>query len=166
MAQENVAIVDAEKNGGVENGSSKAVTFYALKPHLVIPGSKANEAVLFYRDAFGADELKRAMHPKRKAEQEFLLILSAELKIGSSVFLVSDQANDTDAVGSAVFCLETDDVDRSINKAVAAGAAIIGEITEGEGGYFDGRVGKVKDPYGYIWTIFAPAEGCGNDEAV
>ncbi|XP_043722760.1 uncharacterized protein At5g48480-like [Telopea speciosissima] len=164
MAQENAAIVD-DQNGGVENGSSKAFTFSALKPHLTIPDSKANEAVQFYRNAFGGEELKRAMYPKRKAEQELPLILAAEIKLGSSVFLVSDQAEDSDVVGSAVFCLETEDVDGSVNKAVAAGATIIGEISEGEGGCCGGRVGKVKDPYGYIWMINAPAKECGNEEA-
>lgn len=85
------------QNGGSENGSPKAVKFTALKPQLFVEAPKANDAVLFYKAAFGAEEVNRVMHPKRKAEQEQPLILSAELKLGSSVFLVSDLTEDSSA---------------------------------------------------------------------
>ncbi|KAJ4954409.1 hypothetical protein NE237_011192 [Protea cynaroides] len=158
MAQENAAIVD------VQNGEHNGVSFFALKPQLVIPAPKANDAVQFYKNAFGAEELKRVMHPKRKAEQELPLIHSAELKLGSTIFSVSDQADDSDAVSSAVFCLETDDVAGAVDKAVAAGAVIIAEVSEGEGVDCGGCVGKVKDPYGLIWTICSPAKESANEE--
>ena len=65
-----------------------------FKPQLVVPGMKAEVAVQFYKAAFGAKELRRVAHPKRKAEQELPLILSAELKIGSSFLLVNDRFDD------------------------------------------------------------------------
>lgn len=83
---------------GVENGAAaKAVSVMVFKPQLVVPAMKADEAVLFYKAAFGAVELKRMNHPKRKAEQELPLILCAELKIGTSSFLVCDQTEDSSA---------------------------------------------------------------------
>ena len=85
------------QNGGAENGSSKAVTFSAVKPQLLVEAPKASDAVQFYKAAFGAEEVSRTMHPKRKAEQELPLILSAELKLGPSSILVSDLANDSSA---------------------------------------------------------------------
>jgi len=54
-----------------------------------------------------------------------------------------------------VFFLETDDVDGAIAKAVGAGAVADGDVTEVEGA---GRVGKVKDPYGYVWAVSSPAK--------
>ncbi|KAF8388513.1 hypothetical protein HHK36_027187 [Tetracentron sinense] len=170
MAQENVATLDIQ-SCGAENGSSKAVSFSALKPQLLVQAPKAAEAVLFYKAAFGAEELKRSLHPKRKADHELPLILCAELKLGSSILLVCDQTDDFDASVKAegngcMLCLETDDVTGAVEKAVNAGATMDGEITEGEGGACcGGRVGKVKDPYGYVWLICSPGKKCVDVEA-
>lgn len=84
-------------NAGAENGSSKGVTFSSVKPQLFVEAPKANDAVLFYKAAFGAEEVNRVMYPKRKAEQELPLLRSAELKIGSSSILVSDLTDDSSA---------------------------------------------------------------------
>ncbi|KAG6548393.1 hypothetical protein Mapa_009879 [Marchantia paleacea] len=71
--------VEGEQNGGsaehIGNGSrSKAVhhgvSFSHVKPHLVIQASKASEAIVFYKAAFGAEEVTKTVHAKRKAEQE------------------------------------------------------------------------------------------------
>lgn len=74
------------KNGGAENGTSEAVVFSAVKPQLFVEAGKANDAVQFYKSAFGAAEVSRSMHPKRKADQELPLVLSAELELGSYSF--------------------------------------------------------------------------------
>lgn len=80
-----------------QNGSKKAVevVFAAVKPWLVMEAPKANDAILFYKEAFGAEEVNRVNHPKRKAEQELPLVFSAELKIGSSSIFVSDLTDDS-----------------------------------------------------------------------
>lgn len=79
-----------------QNGS-KAVelVFAAVKPWLVVEAPKANDAVQFYKAAFGAEEVNRVNHPKRKAEQELPLVLSAELKLGSISIVVSDLTDDS-----------------------------------------------------------------------
>ena len=59
-----------------------------------------------------------------------------------------------------VICLETEDVKAAISKAVNAGA-----VSEGEGACCDGLVGKVKDPYGFVWQICTPAKKCADVEA-
>jgi len=62
-----------------------------------------------------------------------------------------------------IFRLETDDVEAAIAKAEAAGAAREGDaVTEVEG---EGRVGKVKDPYGYVWAISSPVKKVVDVEA-
>lgn len=61
-------------------------------------------------------------------------------------------------------CLETEDVEAAINKAVAAGAVAEGEVVSGEGACFGERVGKVKDPFGFVWAICAPAKKGANAE--
>lgn len=69
------------------------------------------------------------------------------------------------AVSGLVFCLETEEVEAAVSKAVAAGAVSEGEVAEGEGACCGGRVGKVKDPYGNVWMICSPAKKCGEAAA-
>ncbi|XAR58782.1 hypothetical protein NMG60_11014317 [Bertholletia excelsa] len=146
------------QNGEAQNGCSKAVTFSAVKPQLFVEAPKASDAVKFYKAAFGAEEVSRTVHPKRKADQELPHILSAELKLGSYSILVSDLADDSSApvktgVAGCAICLETEDVDAALAQAVSAGAVAEGKDSEGEGAWCGGRVAKLKDPYGFVWLI-------------
>lgn len=84
-----------DAQNGVSENAAPAVSFVALKPQLFIEAQKANDAVSFYKAAFGAEEVSRTLNPKRKADQETPLILSAELKIGGSSFLVADTVDDS-----------------------------------------------------------------------
>lgn len=83
---------EAENGGGAE----KAVSFKAFKPQLLVEAPKSNDAVVFYKAAFGAEEVNRTVHPKRKAEQETPAILSAELSLSGFSFLVSDVCDGSD----------------------------------------------------------------------
>ncbi|PON65963.1 Glyoxalase-like domain containing protein [Trema orientale] len=168
MAQQEV------QNGGAEKVAAEGVAtvaFTAVKPQLLVEAPKANDAVLFYKAAFGAEEVGRTVYPKRKAEQENPLILSAELKLAGSTIIVSDHADDSAAPakstgsGGVVLCLETEDVGAAIAKAVSAGGVAEGEIVEGDGACCGGSVGKVKDPYGYVWLICSPGNKCAVPEA-
>ncbi|XP_061351090.1 uncharacterized protein At5g48480 [Gastrolobium bilobum] len=166
MAQQEV------QNGGAENvasnDGSSAASFSALKLRLLVEAPKANDAISFYKAAFGAEEVNRTLHPKRKAEQELPLILSAELKLGGFSILVSDFIGDSveealkNGGNTISICLETENVSDAIAKAVSAGAVEEGEIMEGEGACCGERVGKVKDPYGFVWLICSPAKKCGD----
>ncbi|KAL1826144.1 hypothetical protein ACET3Z_012922 [Daucus carota] len=153
MAQE------VAKNGDAHNGAAtKTATFSAMKPQLFVEASKANDAVEFYKAAFGAEEISRVTHPKRKADQELPLVISAQLKLGDSVFIVSDDSSAPLKSGTgSVFCLESEEIDVAVEKAVKAGGVSVGEQTEGDGACCGGRVGTVKDPYGNIWMICSPA---------
>ncbi|CAL0302819.1 unnamed protein product [Lupinus luteus] len=157
-----------EAQNGRPESASAAVSFSALKPQLFVEAPKANDAVLFYKAAFGAEEVSRSLNPKRKAEHELPLILSAELKIAGSTVIVADVTDDPASPvktggNGVVLCLETSDVEGAIAKAVNAGAVAEGEVVEGEGACCGGRVGKVKDPYGFVWLICALGNKCGAD---
>lgn len=79
------------KNGDAHNGTT--ATFSAMKTQLFVEATKANDAVEFYKAAFGAEEINRVTQPKRKADQELPLVMSAELKLGDSIFIVSDDSS-------------------------------------------------------------------------
>ncbi|XP_016472962.2 uncharacterized protein At5g48480 [Nicotiana tabacum] len=163
-----MALEEAQNGGADLKEATKtavaAVTFTAVKPQLFVEAPKAKDAAQFYKAAFGVEEVTR-VNQKRKAEQEIPLVSSVELKLGSSSFLVSNLTDDDSsapvnaATTGCVFCLETEDVEAAVAKAVSAGAVSEGEIAEGDGAaYFGGRVGKLKDPYGYIWMICSPVK--------
>ncbi|KAI3877320.1 hypothetical protein MKW98_014435 [Papaver atlanticum] len=164
--------VPASATGDLTNGSSDATTTknavksrktsgkgnFSLELVLEIKGSKAYEAIEFYKTAFGAQELKRKFHPTSIADQEVLA--SADLKIGSLVFSLdfSAQIYRTTAIADGsgwdrwaiVKEYESDDVVNGVvNNAVAAGAVL--EMTED--GCYNGPIAKLNDPYGYIWLI-------------
>ncbi|XVE78175.1 hypothetical protein DITRI_Ditri13aG0122900 [Diplodiscus trichospermus] len=157
MAQQVVQSGEAEKEA--------AVKFTAMKPQLMVEAPKAVDAVQFYKAAFGAVEAGCAFYPKREPdEQELRNIFCAQLDLAGSSIVVYDAADGsaplkTEGTGS-VLCLETEDVEAAITKAVSAGAIAEGEITEGGGVCCGGRVGQVKDPYGYVWLICSPTKCC------
>ncbi|GMH02451.1 hypothetical protein Nepgr_004290 [Nepenthes gracilis] len=151
-----------EVQNGAENDGPNVVSFSAFKPQLFVEAPKAADAVQFYKTAFGAEEVGRTMHPKRKAEQDQPLILSADLKIGSSIFTVSDFSDESATpVTGFVFCLVTEDIDAAFSKALSAGAVAKGEVTEGE---VAGTVAKVEDPYGFVWMISPPTKKADDAE--
>ncbi|RZC47247.1 hypothetical protein C5167_040203 [Papaver somniferum] len=143
--------------------SASSVSVISVKPQLVIQGSKAAEAIQFFKTAFGAEELKRDLHPKRKADQELPSVVSAELKLGSLVLVVSDLPDGTTTLANGTgytFCLETEDVNGLVKGAVSAGAVLDGELTEGaEEGCCGGPAGKLTDPYGNVWLICSAKKG-------
>ncbi|MQL94683.1 hypothetical protein Taro_027331 [Colocasia esculenta] len=151
---------------GQENGSAEATAavFVSFKPQLVVPAQKAEEAVQFYKAAFGAEEVRRVSHPKRKAEQDAPLLLCAEIKIGSSSLLVcDDDAAATKPGEGVVFRLETEDVEAAVSKAVKAGASLDGELLEGEAPFGAGLYGKLRDPFGQVWIVASAGKSCVSD---
>lgn len=90
MASEKVQDTTKPSVEGTANGAISSVVVAAFKPQLMVPSDKAEDAVKFYKEAFGAEEIKRVNHPKRKAEQEVPLLLCAEIKIGGSGLLICD----------------------------------------------------------------------------
>ncbi|KAH9794133.1 hypothetical protein WN944_011308 [Citrus x changshan-huyou] len=165
-----MADVQEVQNGAApEKAPATAASFTGMKPQLLVEAPKATDAVQFYKTAFGAVEIGRSVETKRKAEQELPLISCAQLEIAGSTFLVSDVSGDSAAaqtVGTGcVLCLETEDVEAAVAKAVSAGAVAEGELAEGNGACCGERVGKVKDPYGFTWLICSPVKKCAGVEA-
>ena len=112
----------------------------------------APDAIDFYKRAFGATERYRWLDDNGR-------IGHAEIEIGDTLLMLSDEAPDYDAlspktIGGAACSLviEVDDVDRSWKRVLDAGATVVRPI--GEAPY--GRGGWVQDPFGYRWNIQQP----------
>ena len=124
---------------------------HRLSPHMVCAG--AAEAIDFYVEAFGAEEIMRTPGPDGK-------LLHAAVSInGSSVMLVDENLefgmfSPKALDGSPVTIhLIVDDADAWMKRAVAAGgveAMAVQEVFWGD------RYGVVVDPFGHSWALATP----------
>ncbi|XP_010493671.1 PREDICTED: uncharacterized protein At5g48480-like [Camelina sativa] len=164
MAQDGVTADGA--NGGATTAAvvEKPVTFTAFKTTLTVEAQKVSDAVTFYKSAFGAIESGQSLYPKRKLDQELPHVLSSELNLAGSSFVVRDVTTLSGFTAKSegttmTLTLETDDVEAAVAKAVSAGAVKV-EVTEVE---TEGGVqGKVTDPFGFTWIFSAPAKKIEN----
>jgi PhnB protein len=124
--------------------------------------SDGEAAILFYEKAFGA-KLEAKM-----PGQDGKRLMHVHLTInGGSVFLVDDfpefdagegngMAPPTRLGGSGVTIhLEVTDADAFWKRAVDAGVTIVMPL---DNMFWGARYGKVKDPFGHIWSFGGPVK--------
>ena len=131
----------------------------ALTPYLTVTDAAA--AIAFYGKAFGAEEIFRLIDTDGR-------IGHAELRIGDSVVMLSDEYPDFGALsparlgGSPVkLHLDVESADRSVETAVAAGATLVRPV---QNEFYGSRSGMVVDPFGHSWFIAAKTEEVSVDE--
>ena len=121
--------------------------------HLTIREGKGTEAVDFYRNAFGAEELAR--HMAEDGER----IMHSHLRInGGSVMLNDDFPEWPGGVpvpAGVTLHIQTDDADRWWERALAAGAMVRMPL---DNQFWGDRYGQVVDPYGHTWSIGGPVK--------
>lgn len=122
--------------------------YHSVTPYLYIKG--AANAIEFYKQAFGAEELFRLMDEKGQVGH-------AELKIGDSIVMLADEHPIMRVVGpqtlggtSFGLLLYVENVDRVLNLALTKGAKLDRPIQDQ---FYGDRSGTVVDPYGHKWTI-------------
>ncbi|NOT38980.1 MAG: VOC family protein [Alphaproteobacteria bacterium] len=115
----------------------------------------AADAIVFYTKAFGAVEQFRLAEPSGR-------IGHAEIKIGGSVLMMSDEYPDFGAVSASTIggCpitlhLYVADVDSFVDRAVKAGATLL-RLVKDE--FYGDRTGQIADPFGYKWMIATQRE--------
>jgi PhnB protein len=122
----------------------------ALTLAFVVRGAAA--AIDFYARAFGAQELFRVPQPGDT-------IAHAQLKVGSTVFFLSDEVpaaldsyQSPAALGSTTFVgyLHVADADAAFSQAIAAGATPLHAPADQPWG---SREGLVRDPFGHLWAV-------------
>jgi PhnB protein len=122
--------------------------FHTVTPYLVVINGSA--AIAFYKKAFGAKEVLRHKTPDGK-------VLNAQLKIGDSMVMLSDEFPGADtrsplSLGTSTVTLHiyTDDVNKLWARAVAAGARIIMPLNNQ---FWGERYGQLADPFGHRWSL-------------
>ena len=132
--------------------------YHTLTSAIAVKG--AAKALDFYKKIFGAKVLLKLDGPKGS-------IVHSEIQIGDSILMISDEDPNYNrspkSVGSStvVFSLYVEDVDKTIKKAVKAGAKII--IPAADQFYGD-RSGRIRDPFGHVWIISTHIEDVSPQE--
>jgi PhnB protein len=133
--------------------------FHTITPALTV--RSAAEAIAFYKEALGAEELVRMSGPDGK-------ITHAELKIGDSIIFLGDEipnmgnkSPQTLGGSSGSLFLYVEDVDQFYQRAVHAGAKSTMPPTDM---FWGDRYGTFIDPYGQSWGVGTHVEDLTAEE--
>jgi len=133
--------------------------YHTLTPFLTV--RDAVRAIEFYKQAFGAQERGVTKGPDGK-------VMHAELKIGDSVIMLSDEWPEYGALsplssGGAGMGLHiyVDSVDAAFDRAVQAGARVDMPVSDQ---FWGDRYGKLTDPFGHKWSIATHTKDMSADE--
>ncbi len=134
--------------------------YHTVTPYLIV--DDAAEALAFYAKAFGAEETMRMPAP------DGTKVMHAEFKIGNSMFMMADEFPEMGMVspktlgGNASFLhLYMDNVDERFARAIDAGAEEVRPVADQ---FYGDRMGTLKDPFGYQWTIGTHIEDVTEEE--
>ena len=134
--------------------------YHTATPYLTVRG--AAEAIEFYKRALGAAEMMRM--PSADGAR----VMHAELRIGDSVIMLSDEldggsSRSPQALGATTghVHLYVADVDSAFDRAVAAGARVSMPLQDM---FWGDRYGRVIDPFGQEWGLATHKEDLTPDE--
>jgi len=135
--------------------------FHSVTPDIVVAG--ASDAIKWYGDAFGAEEIGRMPMPGDDGR-----IMHAMIRIGDSIIMMMDEMPEfgkkspRSLGGSPVTIhLYVDDVDAVFERAVAAGAEVAMPV---EDMFWGDRYGRLVDPFGHSWSIATHVRDVSPDE--
>jgi len=124
--------------------------YHTVTPFLNVDG--ANEALAFYKKAFGAEERFRMPGPDGK-------IMHSEIKIGDSLVMVSDAMMNPPTQSS--IHLYVPDADAIWARALAAGAKVEQPLVDQ---FWGDRWGVLSDKWGNRWGVATHKEDVSPEE--
>lgn len=111
----------------------------------------ARKAIEFYKKAFGAEERFVMPGPDGKG------VMHAEITIGTSIIMIGEEnpqctSKSAESMGGSPvsFYIYLENVDKAFQIAIDAGAEIRMPV---EDMFWGDRMGTVKDPFGYDWSL-------------
>ncbi len=114
--------------------------YHTVTPYLIV--SDGEGLIAFLRQAFGAEELSRAVRPDGA-------IANAEVRVGDSMVMVA-QAKEPWKPMPTGFYLYVPDTDATYQAALAAGGS---SLLEPSDQFYGDRNAGVQDPWGNNWWI-------------
>jgi PhnB protein len=134
--------------------------YHSINTYLVV--RNADRAIEFYKKAFGAEERFRMSGPDGKA------IMHAELKIGDSIFMLSEEskemkAHSPESIGGSPVSMYVyvNDVDAIFNQAISQGATVLKPVSDQ---FYGDRSGYLRDPFGHLWSLATHKKDLSPDE--
>jgi PhnB protein len=133
----------------------------SITAHIVVQGPE--RAVAFYRDAFGAVEVRRIPVPDGR-------MMSVQLRISDGLLHVADEfpamgvlAPPSIGGTPVVLALDVADAEAVFAQAVTAGATVRQPLAEV---FWGDRHGQLEDPFGHRWNIGQHLRDVPDDEVV
>jgi PhnB protein len=133
--------------------------YHSVTPYLIVNG--AAQAIAFYEQAFGAEELYRMPMPDGRVGH-------AELRFGDSRIMLADEHPDVGALGPGsvggtpvTIHLYVEDVDATFARATAAGARVTRPVADQ---FYGDRLGVLTDPFGHVWSVATHREDVSHEE--
>ena len=127
--------------------------------YLIVDGAPA--AIDFYKKAFGAKEIGRFQNPDGK-------IGHADVMIGGGHVMLADASPEMGARPPAAFggspvslCIYVEDVDKIVERTVAAGAKVTRPVADQ---FYGDRTGGLTDPFGHSWYVMTHVEDVSMEE--
>ncbi|MGH8772940.1 MAG: VOC family protein [Burkholderiales bacterium] len=121
---------------------------HSITPYLTCAG--AADAIEFYKKAFGAVEAWRLPGQQGK-------LMHACMRIGDSAVMLADEMPEWGTFGPkslkgspVTIHIFVEDVDATVERAVAAGAKITMPIQDM---FWGDRYGQLEDPFGHHWSV-------------
>lgn len=132
--------------------------YHSVTPYLIVNGGV--QAIEFYKQAFGAQELFRIERDGK--------IGHAEIKIGDSPIMLADEHPEMGARGPqslggspVSILLYVENADRMTEQAAAAGATVVRPL---ENKFYGDRSATLTDPFGHTWHVSTHVEDVSSEE--
>ena len=133
--------------------------YHSITPTLIVKNGDA--AIEFYKKGLGAEERRRMKGPDGR-------VAHAELKLGDSVFMLSDEypemnCHSPKSIGGSPVSMYVyvEDVDSLFDKAVSAGAKALDPVKDQ---FWGDRHGRLEDPFGHVWSIATHKKDLSEEE--
>lgn len=118
-------------------------------------------AIDFCKNTFGAVERLRRAGPDGTVAHAMLTIGPAMLMIDAEWPGLASRAPQLDGSSPVVIYVYVEDVDKTVERAVAGGAKILFPVANQ---FWGDRIGWVMDPSGHVWTIATRIEETSEDQ--
>jgi PhnB protein len=123
--------------------------YHAVTPSFAFKDSR--QAIAFYEKAFGAKQIMLMPSPGGKG------VMHAEIRIGDSAIMLTDESlqmrcKSAETLGESpiTIYLYVENVDQFVKRAADAGAKLEYPVMDM---FWGDRMGVLKDPFGYTWTV-------------
>jgi PhnB protein len=115
----------------------------------------------FCKATFGAAELGRRAGPDGTVVHGLLTIGPAMVMIEGEWPTVASRAPQPDGSSPVVIYVYVEDVDKVIERAVAAGAKV---LVPAKNQFWGDRTGRILDPSGHVWIVSTRVEETSHEE--